>query len=297
MSTSTIFIAVIALLLGVVLAVYIQKVVASVRLWVDEVRMEKEAKKAKAYEEELRKDINETKQISFTTTDGNVEIQVLNHKLSWIRVKGGEKYTSFEDLLASERMPKTTYSEVVEIQERLQEIQSTVQEEMYVPSYYTVIPTARDLGRDLVIYQHGDIRVTDRFILHLDENADGDLDLLGAFISTESLDTSRSIYELDFSGEDMKSQMELLLHHLSREEFAEEASEMQKIMENIEFYNAVMNSGKVEILDGRAYIKGILEFTEQPSEEEEEEKAPTRRGRIDEVLQNCKDGRPVIKSL
>lgn len=72
---------------------------------------------------EVEDDRKHTAKNEFATDDGNAEGYWENSEIVWVRLKGGKKYNSFEELFRNESIPKETYEELLDIQRRLVNVQ------------------------------------------------------------------------------------------------------------------------------------------------------------------------------
>lgn len=241
--------------------------------------------------EEMLEAVAQAKEHKFATTDGLVEGLVKDHDVVWVGLKGKKQRPSFEDLFSHEEMPMSTYEELIAIRDSLKEVQNHIKEEMYTPKFYTTHDTKRELGRDLVVYRHGHIRVTDRLMVVIGERPDRVVDILRTVMSYGSLDKStRTIYDLDFivteDNPESKAKANYLLLHelLSDPEFEVENKEVIKINDNLEFYNDCITDGKAYISKGRVYAYFVASTPEMAPE-------PVVKSDINEMLKTAIDGR------
>lgn len=247
-----------------------------------------------------RKEVEEglalTKDGRFLSSDGMVEARMKDHHIEWIRLVGGEKRESIEELLMRDSMPMTTYEEILELKEDMNDVQKLAQEEMYHPSYFTKIQTSDELGEDLYIYRHGKIRLTNRLIVTVGEGSTGNVEVLGAYISSNNLERTQSLYELDFVTTAMNPLVkvhkaeDIFDSFLQRPDFKEEKEIMNQMDKRLEFYNRCITEGSVYLSGGRAYIKDMEPKHPVAAEPKKEEaSAPTLS--IEDVVKEAMDAR------
>lgn len=261
-SSSQIIALVLVVALTVVVVVLTQKAVKVIK--------EKKLQRAEAVEnEEMQEAITHAKASKFITSDGLVEGFIRDHDIEWVALKGKKRWDSFEDLLNNEDMPLSTYEEVIELRDSLKEVQKQIKEEMYTPKFYVTHDTSRELGRDLVVYRHGSIRMTNRLMVMIGEIEHQGVNIVRAAISYNSLDdTSKTVYDLDFTvtdenlESDVEANLELLNNLINRPEFHAEKKEYEKVVDNLIFYNECISQKKVTIKKGRVYAHAIAPLEE-----------------------------------
>jgi hypothetical protein len=262
-SLSQIIATIVVVVVTVLVTVLIQKGIRSIQ----DAKIQRE--EAIEHEELLEATVR-SKETKFITTDGLVEGYIKDYEIESISLKGGKSYSSFEDLFAHEKMPTSTYKELVEAQASLVEIQNNIKEDMYVPKFYTTMNTTEELGRDVVIYRQGDIRLTDRLIITIGENSEKEVDTVKVLMSYGSLeDTSRSIFALNFlvteddPQEKVDDNKKLFFQLLSKPTFKVEADKMRKVGDDLDFYNQLVKEDKIYFYKGRAHLRTILDVKEE----------------------------------
>jgi hypothetical protein len=235
--------------------------------------------------------------------DGKAEVLIENAEVVWVRLVGKErKYPSIHDLFSIEVMDMQTHDELVDLERRLRNVRVSMSDNLFLPKTHHVYHTKRDLGQDLVIYREGDIRISDRMILTIGRQKTGPfkdgLGVIGVLLSFSNLDHAGVFHDWDFqvSAKNPQEQVEVFLdtynHYLTMEEFEDEAREIAKVQNSLEFYNMVTKDGQISIIGGRVYIRAVPPLILQVEDTEKDlDFEVSARQNINDRIKNAIDAR------
>jgi hypothetical protein len=180
----------------------------------------------------------------------------------------------------------------MELDDVLKKVQMVVDMETRPAPAYVEHQTENELKQNLFVYREGAVRVSDRLIVTIGRNLDGELDIVHALMSRNHLKIDKSKYDLSFILEDdaqrTMNQIEFSaqLNHL---EFEYEKAQIDLIDERLEFYNAMIASNQVKIVNGQVYIQTPLRKPVATTPEQAHETVEERRARaaIERKIKNA----------
>lgn len=247
----TIVIALAALFVGILSAVYGPRIVKSI----------KEVKEERRIAREVQEDLEAVeKDRLYTTADGHAEVRWKNGALLYVCLKGGHKYDSFEELFRNEKMEMSTHEELENVKRRLENTVRYIEENMYKPKFRTEYNTEKELGRKLYVYRTGELMLSDRIMVSINK-INGEMIVTGALVGAHGLKSSDAIRVLDFIVTDENPQeqvdkyLDVWMSYLSNPEYEDEAKMVEELQEHFEFYNSVIRDGQVTFSGGKIFIK------------------------------------------
>lgn len=197
----------------------------------------------------------------YLTACGHAEAYYEKAEVVWVRLIGGKKYNSVEELFRNESMRKETHLELEDMRRRLENVRLANIQEMYRPSACTEFPTEKMVGKNLFVYKTGDIRISDKLMATIGTKSNGHLDITRIFLSDTGLDDSKAIQTISLTAagttkESFELYKAIANEYMTSQEYAYEDEEVNTIYERLLFYNDIVVDQKaVEFRAGRVYFK------------------------------------------
>lgn len=296
---SSLFIATITLIIGVLSAVYAPKAVRAVK----EMKSKMKQRRVKG---SLEEEYEEDKELlegrhSYSTLDGKAIGIIDRGVMVEIRLgKKGKPYPTIEDLVMNEEMDKLTYQQLMNTKRRLENLEDRNHKDTHKPEPFTKYNTESQLGRDLYVYRPSTIRFSDRVSITIKDTGNG-LDMVSAYGSFTDLDDTDSVIDFVFypnefhTEDDAEADADGWEKFMAHPAMAAEAAEIKKIEERLEYYNHLLRTNSIEIHQGRLYIRGkaLVEHMNNPKTPVVPESAlRRRRDGIRKDLESAVDLRP-----